>query len=429
MPSVRVAISPNILNWVLDISKYTGISGEVLESLHQWRNDEIRPTYNQLETISKKTHIPLGYFFLQTPPKETFPLLEYRTVESGAIHNPSRNLIDTIHHMEDIQDWMREYLQSNNYDKLPFVESLKNETDIQTIANAIRMKIELPIDWYSECVNVDDSFRYLRTHFENAGILILMNGVVGQNNYRILDIEEFRAFVLLDEYAPLVFVNSTDSKYGKLFSLLHEAVHIWLGENDFFNDRYGSYEGNEKPQSKLCGIEDLSLKSMYRGGTNPPHPQYSGASSGVLNQGIRNKPLEALCNAVTAEILVPKNQFVTEWQQKIQAVEQLNDIISLIAAHFKCGTTVIARRALDHDFISQKQYDAIAEEAKKNFKPNRASGGDYYRTNISRLGRPFVLALESSVREGKTTYTDAFRLTNTTRMTFDVLTNEARGER
>ncbi|GHT78426.1 hypothetical protein FACS1894130_04980 [Spirochaetia bacterium] len=385
MPSVRVAISPNILNWVLDISKYTGISGEVLESLHQWRNDVIQPTYNQLETISKKTHIPLGYFFLQTPPNETFPLLEYRTVESGAIHNPSRNLIDTIHHMEDIQDWMREYLQSNNYDKLPFVGSLKNEADIQTIANAIRMKIELPIDWYSECVNVDDSFRYLRTHFENAGILILMNGVVGQNNYRILDIEEFRAFVLLDEYAPLVFVNSTDSKHGKLFSLLHEAVHIWLGENDFFNDRYGSYEGN--------------------------------------------KPLEALCNAVTAEILVPKNQFVTEWQQKIQAVEQLNDIISLIAAHFKCGTTVIARRALDHDFIKQKQYDAIADEAKKNFKPNRASGGNYYRTNISRLGRPFVLALESSVREGKTTYTDAFRLTDTTRMTFDVLTNEARGER
>jgi Zn-dependent peptidase ImmA (M78 family) len=385
MQSVRVDISPNILNWVLDTSVFDGISDEVITSLRQWRTGTTQPTYNQIESISKKIHIPLGYFFLQNPPKETFPILEYRTVDSNAIHKPSRNLIDTIHHMEDIQDWMREHLQSNNYNKLSFVGALKNPNDIQFLANSIREKVELSVDWYSNCANADESFRYLRTHLENTGILVMMNGIVGQNTHRSLDIEEFRAFVLLDDYAPLVFINSTDSKHGKLFSLLHEAVHIWLGESDFFNDRYGRHEND--------------------------------------------KPIEAICNAVAAEILVPKVNFAIEWQKNVQADMPLHYVISRMATLFRCGETVIARRAFGHGFITQNQYNSIAEEAIRNFKPNKGKGGDYYRSNISRFGRPFVLALEGSVVEGKTTYTDAFRLTNTTRITFDGLTSEARGER
>ena len=33
-------------------------------------------------------------------------------------------------------------------------------------------------------------------------------------------------FTLIDAYAPLIFINAADSESGRVFSLLHEFVHI-----------------------------------------------------------------------------------------------------------------------------------------------------------------------------------------------------------
>ena len=54
-------------------------------------------------------------------------------------------------------------------------------------------------------------------------------------------------------------------------------------------------------------------------------------------------------------------------------------------------------------------------------KKARSGGGDYYRTQLSRMDHRFLQALDASVQEGKTLYTEAFRLTNTNRVTFDKL--------
>lgn len=43
---------------------------------------------------------------MQTPPVEQIEFLEYRTVDSIQLANPGRNLIDMIHEMESVQDWI-----------------------------------------------------------------------------------------------------------------------------------------------------------------------------------------------------------------------------------------------------------------------------------------------------------------------------------
>ena len=40
-------------------------------------------------------------------------------------------------------------------------------------------------------------------------MMVVINGVVGNNNTRKLDPEEFRGFVLCDSYAPLIFINGS----------------------------------------------------------------------------------------------------------------------------------------------------------------------------------------------------------------------------
>ena len=134
MPAVNVNIRPEIISWALSQTQKEKLGDKLMNNITQWLNGTKTPTFNQIEDFSKKANIPLGYFFLQTPPVEQIELLEYRTVDSIQLANPSRNLIDTIHEMERVQDWMKEYRQELGFDVLSVVGSVRGGANV-TIQN------------------------------------------------------------------------------------------------------------------------------------------------------------------------------------------------------------------------------------------------------------------------------------------------------
>lgn len=375
---VGVNVSDDILRWVMEQVHLETLPNKIANNLAMWYKKEKIPTFNQIEDASRATGIPLGYFFLKVPPNEDLSLVKYRTVDSAALTNPSRELIDTMHDMELVQDWMRNQLIAEGMVKLPFVGALKSKKDAGTFADSMRETLNLSIDWFKESKRARDSFKYLRATMSNIGVIVMTNGIVANNTHRHLDIGEFRAFAMEDSIAPLIFINGNDSENGKLFSLLHEFAHLCLGESSLYNDSY-----------------------------------YSGQ---------RSNRTEIICNAAAAEILVPQSLFVESWKTEIKNADA-EQVIKILAKDFKCGLTVIARRALDNGFINQSLYKKIAElaiqiynEQKKRQKEN--GGGDYYKTAANRIDPRFLRMLAGSVATGKTLYSDAFRLTNTNRFTF-----------
>ena len=377
MPAVNVNIQPEIIHWALSQTREEKLGDKLLNNIKQWLNGTKTPTFNQVEEFSKKSNIPLGYFFLQTPPMEEIKLLEYRTIDSIQLANPSRNLIDTIHEMENVQEWMKEYRQELGFDMLPIVGSMKNVKDASTIVKKVRDDLGLADAWYEEYRDSREAFSYIRSKLEECGVLVMMSGVVGKNTHRTLDVDEFRAFAMVDEWAPLIFINTADSNGAKLFSLLHEVAHIWLGTDDLFNDR----------RNRMDGVNAV----------------------------------EVICNEVASELIVPKRVFLEKWDVNNTA-EDVFAMITELARYFRCGEIVIARKALDCLKIKQNIYQQIVQNAIENYnqmKENKEnSGGNYYNTMGTRLDGCFVKALCESISMGRTSYSEAFRLTNTSSKTF-----------
>jgi Zn-dependent peptidase ImmA (M78 family) len=151
------------------------------------------------------------------------------------------------------------------------------------------------------------ALRQLYNNIEAAGILVAVSGIVGNNTRRKLDPIEFRGFVLVDDYAPLVFVNGADGKAAQMFTLAHELAHIWFGSSAAFDLRELQPANNET---------------------------------------------EEACNRVAAEFLVPARQLRDFWPSIKQDPERFQSI----ARNFKVSEIVAARRAIDLGLISRNEF-------------------------------------------------------------------------
>jgi len=364
---VRVNISPLILRWV----KHRNPSlASGFPDLEKWIRGEARPTLRQLRELAKKAYIPLGYFFFTEPPKEELSIPFFRTHKDKGFFSPSANFVEILHTLQRRQTWMQEYLIAQGRAPLAFVGAFSPAADPTKVSREIRRVLGLKEDWTTQQPTWKKTFQTLWESAEKAGIVVVSSSIVGNNSKRALDSEEFRGFVLIDSYVPFIFINAADAKAAQLFTLAHELAHIWLGKSAAF---------------------DLEV-------LQPAEDE-----------------VEKACNRIAAEFLVPSEGLKDRWKGAASEKPSLQDL----AKEFKVSELVIARRAWDLGLICKDQffefYDGyIARERKK--KPS--GGGDFYTTQLSRLGGYFARTVSQAVREGSLLYHEAYRLTGLYGKTF-----------
>ena len=370
----RVNVQAALLQWARDRS---GLPPDIVElkfpRLGAWESGEVQPTLKQLESFAKATRTPLGMLFLDEPPDLPLPIPDFRTVNDQTVSTPSPDLLDTIYAMQRRHQWMREYLIESDASALPFVGSIDTNADPIEVAGSIREELGIGENWAQGIPTWSDALRSLRTAIEEAGILPVFNGVVGNNTHRKLDPREFRGFVLIDEYAPLIFVNGADAKAAQMFTLAHELAHLWIGAE---------------------GVSNLEE-------TLPA-----------------DTAIEVFCNTVAAGFLVPAGELAQAWDGASAAAEPFQ----LLARRFKVSPIVAARRAWDLSLISKETffefYEAY-EEDDRRVRTKQSDGGDFYATQNTRVGKRFARIVARAAKEGKLLYRDAYALTGLTSATFD----------
>jgi hypothetical protein len=86
----------------------------------------------------------------------------------------------------------------------------------------MRSALGLDLEERQKVSTWDKTLRRLIDHPDALGILVMVNGVVGNNSYRRLDPQEFCGFALSDARASLVFINGADAKTAQMF---HAGAH------------------------------------------------------------------------------------------------------------------------------------------------------------------------------------------------------------
>ena len=360
----RVGIEPELLRWAIERS---GRTTEYLQrrfpKLDAWEQGTALPTFRQLEAFAKATYAPIGYLFLQEPPGEELEVTDFRTIANVEVSRPTPDLLDILHLCQQRQDWYKDEVRAAGDPPLEFVGSLDTSVDVTLGGAYLRDALGFDVEDRRGMGTWSEALRRFIHQADDIGILVMVSGIVGSNTHRRLNPEEFRGFALSDPLAPLVFINGADTRAAQMFTLAHEIAHIWLGE------------------------------------------------SGISNSQAATTPsdsTERWCNQVAAEMLAPAEVLRDEFDPNAD----LNIETARLARRFKVSTLVVLRRIHDVGGLDREEFRLAYQHELDRLQDVQQSrgGGNAIRNVGPRVSKRLARALVVSTLEGRTSYTECFRM-------------------
>lgn len=351
MPSIPALVEPSLLVWARRSSNLEPVAADrkigVPEGrVEQWERGEIKPTITQLRSAARVYRRALAVFFLSEPPSGFETLRDFRRLTahvrgewSPALHAEFRR----AHSQRDV------LLELADLDDEPQVAdwrlSVPSDDDERLAGMARRHLLDsaaLPFPTPGA-----DEYKHLNfwtNALEESGVLV-MSTEGGE-----VQVDEMRAFSLYFDAVPVVMLNGADATRGRLFSLLHEYVHLLL---------------------HTAGLCDTTTDTRS---TNP------------------DRRLEARCNAVAAAILMPSEAILAA---RLVTEHMSGDpwtIPDLVAAAKPFGVSVesFLRRLVTLGRVPMKDYQAFRDQQEAPSRKARSSGGNFYSTKARDLGKGYV---------------------------------------
>jgi Zn-dependent peptidase ImmA (M78 family) len=360
----RVDVQGEMLRWARQrAGLQLGELANRFPRLADWESGTASPTLKQLEDFANATHTPVGFLFLPDPPDIQLPLPDFRTRGNLAVRQPSPDLLETIFQAQRRQEWYEVYARTSGIEPRTFVGSVTAGAHPDEAADLIRRALAFEVSQRGS--TWDEAFRILADNADGLGILVMVNGVVGSNTRRKLNVEEFQGFALSSEFAPLAFVNGNDTRAARTFTLLHEIAHLWLGQS---------------------ALDDAD-----------PASQADGES-------------ERWCSQVASRVLVPHADLITGYSRTADLTAEFDRL----ARVFKASTLVVLGRLHEEGYLGQKEFwDAYGAElarVRSFARSAGAGGGNFYNTQPARVSKRFARAVIASTLEGQTLYRDAFQM-------------------
>jgi Zn-dependent peptidase ImmA (M78 family)/transcriptional regulator with XRE-family HTH domain len=359
--TVMPRVVPEVLIWaretaglsVEEAAKKLGVSPR---RLSEFEKGEREPTRNQIVAMSKRYYRPLVTFYLSKRPNDSERPRDFRSLPE---HPPpgSEALVSAL--IRDVSS--RQYLikaaleELEESQLLPFVGSVRMADGGDVAVEALQRLLGVSREDFRAERTVDGAFSLLRSSAEKAGIFVLLMGNLGTHHTDI-DVRVFRGFALADKFAPFVVINEKDSRAAWSFTLLHELVHILLGET---------------------GI------SGYDGGDE----------------------IEKFCDTVAAKFLLDPAELSQIQLRDRPSLRTLTERISAFSSPRKVSRKMVAYNLLRSNLITGALYQELstsfdAERRQRREEDEKEGGPNYYVVRRHRLGPGLISSVDRMISAG-----------------------------
>jgi Zn-dependent peptidase ImmA (M78 family) len=320
--SFSVSVEPTILIWAREsiglsvdevVKKIRGIT---INTIKGWETvgSTVKPTFAQIEKLSKIYKRPLSAFLLPAPPKEPpFPK-DFRTLPSEekqllkpkthlAVRRARRFQYSAIELIKELGEESKKISIRANLSDDPEIlaEEVRMQFGIKGFPSRVSLTKETALDEWIKIL-------------ENNGILVFQISITMN--------KEIRGFSLIDENAPAIVLQRSDETSAKIFTLFHELAHLLLREGG------------------ICDLEESDISH------------------------------EKFCNHFAGAFLVPKNELLghSVVQAHPRMEEWPDNLLKKLAWYFKVSPEVILRRLLTLGRTSKKYYLKKHKEWKSKYK-------------------------------------------------------------
>ena len=372
---MHVQVNPEILRWArttsgLDIEEAARRLGfhdsnrrTAAQRLRDLEEGAKEPSVSVLDRMADKYRRPSLVFYLPEPPVDEERAARFRSAPTALTRIEQGQLDAFVRELRSRQNLLRDALEDHgDAEPVEWIGSLEENAGRQAIASRAREILGLNLDEYRARGSAESGFELLRERTEAAGVFVLLQGDFG-SWHSALDTRLFRGLSLADPVAPFVVIHPNDATSARPFTLLHEMVHLLLGQSAFAD-----------PAS--------------------------------------NDPLEQLCNDVAGDLLLPDPDVRELVNLGHRNTASLADKIPEFARRWRVSSSMVAYRAARSGYLPWDELRVLLRifearwrksEAARKAKASRASGPSYYVVRRHRLGDSLVQRTKELWRAGELT--------------------------
>lgn len=226
-------IRPEVLRWARETAGLSVEEAAHAIGLRDARGESGAERLSKLEDVgdprrplllkmAKAYRRPLLVFYLNQPPKKGDRGQDFRTLPQGQpAENPGLDAL--IRDIKSRQGLVRSTLEDAEAEKIPFVGTATTGMPVGQLAIHIMESLRFSLAEFRTAKTSEDSFAYVRSKIESAGVFVLLLGNLGSYHTNI-PLEIFRGFAVADELAPMIVINDQDARTAWSFTALHELV-------------------------------------------------------------------------------------------------------------------------------------------------------------------------------------------------------------
>lgn len=310
-----------------------------INDLENYENGIDYPSYAKLEALAELYNRPLLFFFFKTPPSEEKLSVAFRSVENqtGLVLEMR---IRMLMEKADLYRLNLEELMGSN-PPIQFTVQLErsNIDSSQKLLTWLRNELDLPLPKQKQQFQkADELLEYLREKLFNIGIYVFKDS---------FKTDGVSGLCLYDENYPIILLNNKTSFTRQIFTVFHEIYHLFCKEADVY-------------------YPDLDE--------------------------------EKACDKFASEFLIPPDDFANY----LTGRDYFEDLtfIQYVASEYTVSPSAIAYRLLTENKISKKFFSSVQKDGIRKMN-SATSGGNFYYTKISYLGRPYLKKVFSDYYSGK----------------------------